>query len=251
MTRAFPTGVVEAGNALTAVAGSYLRTVTVGNWDACVTCALPVNGYMRCPQCQRHHDSGLPVADRAGFLVYADKPGSQAYRTMFGYKEERLRASFEPIVRGLLTVGLRAHFACAMKLSGSASRGWAVVPSTKGRDVFARLVHALARDVDSEVSVRFTGAAPGRELHPAAWEIPVERPLPEHVVVIDDSWVTGASSQSLAIALHDAGVAHVSILSVARVLSPEWTPNPPFIRTVLPGLAYDWRTCPWTRGECP
>jgi hypothetical protein len=75
--------------------------------------------------------------------------------------------------------------------------------------------------------------------------------LPEHVVVIEDAWVSGASAQSLALTLKQAGVAQVSILSVARVLSPKWDPNKPFLKDVLPALPYDWRICPWTRATCP
>lgn len=251
MTRQFAEGVAEAGDALTTIAGSYLHTVTSGGWDACEVCALPVDGFPRCPPCQSHFRSGLPLADRAGFLIYADKPASQAYRTMFGYKEGRLRTTFEPIVRALLTLGLRAHFACADTLAGTSRSGWAVVPSTKGRTVLVELVHGLARTLDSEVPVRPSGTAPERDLNPAAWKISGGTSLSEHVVVIDDSWVTGASSQSLAVALKQAGVAQVSIFTVARVLSPDWSQNPLFIKNVLPGLPYDWRTCPWTRGECP
>ncbi len=75
--------------------------------------------------------------------------------------------------------------------------------------------------------------------------------LPPHVVVIDDSWVSGASAQSVAVALKQAGVEQVSILSVARVLSPHWAPNLPFLRSALPQLPYDWTICPWTLGDCP
>ena len=39
-----------------------------------------------------------------------------------------------------------------------------------------------------------------------------------HVVIVEDSWVTGANAQSAAIALHQAGADYVTILSVARLL---------------------------------
>jgi len=69
--------------------------------------------------------------------------------------------------------------------------------------------------------------------------------------VIDDAWVTGSSAQSLAVTLKQAGVAQVSILAVARVLSPAWKPNRLFVEDVLGSLSYDWKTCHWTRGDCP
>lgn len=95
------------------------------------------------------------------------------------------------------------------------------------------------------------GPRPDRVLNPTSWSIDSGVTLPGHVVVIEDAWVTGASSQSLGATLRHAGVPQVSILSVARVLSPKWTPNTAFLRDVLPSLPYDWTICPWTRTACP
>ncbi len=191
------------------------------------------------------------MADRTGFLVYADQPSSQTYRMMCGYKEDRTRATFEPTVQALLAVGLRGHFVCAGELAGTTDNGWAVVPSTKDRTALIDLVRGLTRSPDSEIRIGYAPPAPARELLPASWTIQGSGRLPEHVVVIDDAWVSGASSQSLAVALKAVGVAQVSILSVARVVSPHWSPNKPFLKYVLPSLSYDWKICPWTRGECP
>ncbi len=251
MTRQFPARVADVGDDLIRVAGSYLHSVTTGDWEACEVCALPLDGFSLCPQCLSHRRADLRLADRTGFLVYADEPISQTYRVMRGYKEPRTRATFEPIVQALLAVGLRGHFACANKLAGTTDSGWAVVPSTKGRTVFVDLVRSLSNSPASEVGVRLVGPRPDRTLNPSSWAIPPGSTVPAHVVVIEDAWVSGASSQSLAVTLKQAGVSQVSILSVARVLSPKWDPNKPFLRDVLPALPYDWKICPWTRTTCP
>lgn len=251
MTRQFPVRLSNVGNNLARVAGSYLHSVTAGDWSACEVCALPIEAnYTLCVQCLNHQRSGLPLADRAGFLVYADEL-SQSYRTMRGYKEPGTRATFEPIVQALLAVGLRGHFTCANKLAGTEDSGWAVVPSTKGRTVFVDLVRGLATSPTSEVRVSLVGPKPDRVLKPASWAIEPGETLPAHVVVIDDAWVSGASSQSLAVTLKQAGVSRISILSVARILSPQWGPNGPFLGNVLRSLPYDWTICPWTLGACP
>jgi len=251
VTRQFPGRVSAVGNYLTQVAGSYLHSVTAGNWNACQVCALPIDAsYTVCVQCQNHRRSGLPLADRTGFLVYADEPNSQSYRTMRGYKEPRTRAMFGPVVEALLAVGLRGHFTCANKLAAADSSGWAVVPSTTGRTTFGDLVRGLTTSPDSEVEVSLVGPRPDRHVNATSWAV-AANDLPGHVVVIDDAWVSGASSQSLAVTLKQVGVSRVSILSVARVLSPSWDPNKPFIKDVLPSLPYDWTICPWTLGECP
>lgn len=148
--RQFPDGVTKVGEDLTAIAGSYLHTVTAGARQACVTCALPVQGHTHCPQCDAHIRAGLPIADRTGYLVYADKPNSQAYRMMFHYKQ-LLRRQFEPVVRALLAVGLRAHFVCAAKLADADDSGWVVVPSTKGRSVLADCAHRKSPAVLAEI----------------------------------------------------------------------------------------------------
>lgn len=252
MSRAFPDRVSKVGDDLTRVAGSYLHSVTTGDWSACRVCALPIEPrFSLCVQCQIHHESELPVADRTGFLVYADEPASQTYRMMRGYKEPRTRIAFESIVQALLAVALRGHFRCATKLAETGNDGWSVVPSTKGRTAFVDLVRGLARSPESEIPISFTPPAPNRNLRPEAWSLPERTPLPEHVVVIDDAWVTGANSQSLAVRLKQAGAAQVSILTIARVLSPRWEPNTRFLREALPSLPYDWTICPWTRGNCP
>ncbi|WP_431837853.1 hypothetical protein [Cellulomonas sp. Y8] len=71
----------------------------------------------------------------------------------------------------------------------------------------------------------------------------------EHVIVADDSWVSGRHAQSAA-ALKFAGVRDVSILTVARVLSPGGPPNVDFIRHRL-DRPFDPRVCQWTGGACP
>ncbi|MFI5960441.1 hypothetical protein [Cryptosporangium sp. NPDC051539] len=225
--------------------------MTTGDWSACEMCALPVDDHRLCVQCLTHRRSGLPLADRAGFLVYADEPSSQTYRALRGYKEPRTNSVFEPTVRALLAIGLRAHFTCANMLAGTADSGWAVVPSTKNRTTLTDLVRGLARTPQSEVRARLVGSGPGRALKPGAWGIePGGRP-PSHVVVIDDAWVSGASSQSLAALLKQSGVGQVSILAVGRVLSPQWDPNKAFLTKVLPTIPYDWTVCPWTLAACP
>jgi len=116
--------------------------VTTGDWTACGFCALPVDGYSLCPQCLSHRRTGLPLADRAGSLVYADEPSSQTYRMMRGYKEPRTRDTFEPIVEALLAVGLRGHFTCANKLAGTNDSGWTVV--TVDGSIAAHFEHTVA-----------------------------------------------------------------------------------------------------------
>lgn len=250
MTRSFPPLVQVVGHELDAIAGSYLKSVQQGAWEACSVCALPVRGHATCPQCLNHLRTGLPLADPVGFMVYAEFE-SQTYRLMRGYKTRDATDAQTQNVQALVALGLHGHGDCAGRLAGHPVSGWAVVPSTKGRTVFADLVRRSGWLPGPEINVERIGDSPKRHLNPDSWRIASGRQAPEHIVVVDDSWATGASAQSVAVALRQSGIRHVSVLSVARILSPEWNENRPFVRSVLPGLRYRWQICPWTRGECP
>ena len=125
------------------------------------------------------------------------------------------------------------------------------MPSTRVGTALHDLVASLSQRTDAEVPVRFIGMAGSRELRPADWQIDMAEPIPEHVVLVDDSWVTGAHAQAVACALKSAGVRQVSIFTVARVLDPRWSANQEFIKMRFAGSGFDWTRCPWTGGDCP
>lgn len=244
MTRQLPPGVQEIGRALKADAGTYLHSTVRESGVTCSVCSAPVDGYARCIPCNGHAGSGLTLADRVGSLIYAVEPDSQAYRVVRNYKAALSGASLRDTMRALLALGLRGHFSCAAKLSGLATHGWAVVPSTRARTALHDLVVGLSQRGDAEVPVRFVGMAGSRELRPAEWQIDTAVPIPEHVVLVDDSWVTGAHAQAVACALKSAGIRQVSIFTVARVLDPRWSANENFIRTRLAVSGFDSLRCP-------
>lgn len=72
----------------------------------------------------------------------------------------------------------------------------------------------------------------------------------KHVLVVDDTWVSGGKSQSAAIALKDAGATAVTILCVARWLSQTYGEDH---RLMIKDVTspYDAATCPVTGGACP
>jgi phosphoribosylpyrophosphate synthetase len=72
----------------------------------------------------------------------------------------------------------------------------------------------------------------------------------KHVLVVDDTWVSGGKSQSAAIALKSAGAGAVTILCVARWLSHNYDDHH---RRMIKELTapYDPKVCPVTGGDCP
>lgn len=245
MTKRFPAEVRQVAEDLVAQAGTYLHSVEREINVTCSVCALPVAGYELCPQCRKHAQSSHPLADRVGSLIYAAEYDSQAYRLVQGYKSDKPGPNHSSLMQALLGVGLRGHQDCLMSVSATTTYGWVTVPSTQGRTALSTIVSRLSKSPGSEVKVRYRGAERTRVLRPDDWDVTTTN-LPEHILVIDDSWVSGAHSQSVAAALKSAGVEQVSIFTVARVLSPEWKPNEAF--TLPP---FDLEKCPWTDGPCP
>lgn len=245
--------VAEVAEQLRRSAGSYLQSTIRGSTDTCTVCGTPVHSsHDRCWPCKQQQDSGLPLADRVGSLVYAVKPDTQTYLLVHNYKTRHAGPSLEPTMRALLALGLRGHATCAKKLSGAQTSAWTVVPSTKKRSALHTIVSQLANPRSKEVKVNYLGSErPDREVHPELWSIEPGNDIPSHVLVIDDSWVTGSHAQGVASALKIVGVSQVSIFTVAKVLDPNWGPNQNFIKSQLSQPAFDKTRCPWTGERCP
>jgi hypothetical protein len=118
----------------------------------------------------------------------------------------------------------------------------------------ARAVHSVHDDT-TKVALHVgpgLGEAPSRAPKPDRFVVPAAyRPYitGRHVLVVDDTWVSGAKSQSAAIALKDAGAARVTILCVTRWLRYDWPDHRQLIDTL--GEPYDAMRCPVTGGDCP
>ncbi|MBW4718884.1 phosphoribosyltransferase [Saccharothrix obliqua] len=71
----------------------------------------------------------------------------------------------------------------------------------------------------------------------------------KHVLLVEDTWVTGSKAQSAAITLHDAGAAKVTILCVARWCRDDWTGHKEFLDSL--DTPYDAYVCPVAAPNCP
>lgn len=200
-----------------------------------------------CHRCRDHlRDAGISsveLADATGFIIYVlehqDKSADQALRDMYRYKLTVGRTSRQEIseegqrIRVLLYVTLRDHLADILR-SARPVDIITHVPSTSthtGRDPYA-----LGDAISSAVN-KLHGVAPHANLlvpgHRSPGSVRTVDPYrfsvvdPDvvahrHVLLVEDTWVTGASAQSAAIALHRAGAERVTILCVARMLSAQW-----------------------------
>jgi hypothetical protein len=191
----------------------------------CVTCRGPSRpGHARCFQCGLHAESapGL-LADAVVPVAYAMK-GSGLAQALWRYKSPRGGAEpAQRALRALLLVFLREHGPCVWRSAGMPPPTHvSVVPSGRGRPGRHPLAVLIAPYLARPPATLVTAgpADPGcRELDPGRFR--ATQPLPSAaVLLLDDTWTTGATVQSAAVALRAAGARYVAVVVLGRHLSP-------------------------------
>src|SRR5262249_141420 len=76
---------------------------------------------------------------------------------------------------------------------------------------------------------------------PAPAPAPVTELTGKAVLLIDDTWTTGASANSAAAALKHAGASTVAVVVIGRHLNREWHENDRRLRNI--GHPFDWDHC--------
>jgi hypothetical protein len=193
-------------------------------------------------------------------MVYALKhspsvPRDQTYVAMYGYKAPTPQPAHSLLVRSLMALGVAGHWSCVTRLAGSSLTRWAVVPGTRHAAVehpLHAMMASMFHDPSLEVPIRMrVGTTKTRALQNDHLEVVESIEPGTHVVVVDDSWVTGGSAQSVAMSLKLAGATDVSILAIARVLEPGWGPTSEFLKSSYARSDFDYTVCPWTGSGCP
>jgi predicted amidophosphoribosyltransferase len=92
----------------------------------------------------------------------------------------------------------------------------------------------------SRLLTRSGEQAGGREFNPHKFA--TTSPLSgEPILLIDDTWTTGASAQSAAAALKRAGAGPVAAIVIGRHLNREWHENDRRLRGIT--RPFDWSRC--------
>jgi hypothetical protein len=191
----------------------------------CRTCRGPApDGLARCYQCQRAlGEAGRLLADAVVPVGYA-VPGGQLADDLWRYKSSRGDAAAAMgRLRGMLAAFLAERGAEVWRAAGMAAGPSvvAVVPSGQGRPAGHPLID-LVQGCVALPPVRLTvvpGVAHGREVTPG-W-LRVDDPVAgADVLVVDDTWVSGGSAQSAAVALKLAGARHVAVVVLGRRVDP-------------------------------
>jgi hypothetical protein len=229
---------------LTALYGNFMLGPRHGP-EVCRTCFNLTQGYERCYACA-HGGAWLDVVAPISYSV----GNEQLHHVLAGYK----RLAGEPARR--FTVELAAvlwrHLAIHERCVAAAANvdRFALVTTVPSGDP-ARDEHQPLRRIVGELTgptreryerlLRRTDVPTNpRQFQPDKYA--ATRPLAgEAVLLIDDTWTTGASAQSAASALKAAGAATVAIVVIGRHLNREWHHNDRRLSRLA--RPFDWQTC--------
>jgi hypothetical protein len=210
----------------------------------CEVCRGPVRpGFARCYQCHRHALLGPALlADAVVPISYAIK-GTPFADHLWRYKSVPTPAWARASVLALLLAFLTDHGPCVWQRAGMPPPGrLAVVPTGAGRPgphPLLRLVSPYLRLPRCSLALR--PGRQGRDLDLDRFQV-LARPAGASVLLLDDTWVSGASAQSAAAALKRAGARHVAVVVLGRHVNPDDAASAP----LLAGLAaarYDPSAC--------
>ena len=233
--------------------GGFLRNTLRPSSLACEVCDAPVRDYPTCFKCGHVYQNTSLAADRVASMIYAVR-GRQSGYVMRGYKGSPRVAEHLQIVGSLLWVGL-SHRTCVSTLAGTPVTHWASVPSLPAKQQEHVLHRLIERNPYLEIPEIALAAATeitdARGFRPENFTVPDGVDSPGHVLLVDDTWVSGGHAESAAAALKRAGARQVSILNVARWLEPSNEVTAAFLPEHFDNRAYDPSICPWTGGDCP
>ncbi len=195
----------------------------------CRTCRGPTAvGLARCYQCDlARRQAGDLLADAVAPIGYAVRGGPLAV-DLGRYKSDGAGAAESGRrLQGMLAAYLRDHGESLWTLTGMTRgpKAAAVVPSERGRPGGHPLAALDYGRVLSDVPLAGLAVAPAGAAHvrgvDPGW-LRVEGPVAGvDVLVVDDTWVSGGSAQSAAVALKLAGARRVAIIVIGRHVNPD------------------------------
>ena len=229
---------------LTAVYGNFMLSPRHGP-GVCEICFNFTDGYTHCYACahgEQRLDLVVPISYSIG--------GEQLHHALASYKRRegdtarRLRAELAAVLWRFLA----AHEPCVARAANVS--GFPIVTTVPSgdaeRDATHPLRHVVAevvaptRDRHAALLARSDVACPPREFSAEKYRA-ASRLDGEPVLLIDDTWTTGASAQSAAAALKAVGAGPVAALVIGRHLNREWHENDRRIRGIT--LPFDWERC--------
>jgi predicted amidophosphoribosyltransferase len=197
----------------------------------CDRCHRPPSpGFTRCWSCaQVESQLSEPCELIVPISLYA--VGYQLHFQLRHYKDHEGEMAHDFLVRTAALLGyfLQLHEGCIATVAGG---GWDLitsVPSSIEREGEHPLVTAInmvqsLRDTYEPLLGRGTADVGHNVASDDAYE-PVRELNGERVLLIDDTFTSGARAQSAASALNKAGAVVVALVPIGRVITPGWSPQ--------------------------
>lgn len=213
--------------------------------DVCLTCFNLTDGYARCygcVHCGRWVDAMAPISYSVA--------GEQLHHALAGYKRltGEVGRRFALGLAAVLWRHLGTHERCLAQAAGTDSfTVVTTVPSSARNRERDRPLPELVGSLVGPARERYELVLRRSESPAAAHQFSVEKFEPlrdlsgESVLLIDDTWTTGANAQSAAAALKAAGAEAVAALVIGRHVNREWGQNDQHLRG-LP-QPFDWGAC--------
>jgi hypothetical protein len=213
--------------------------------DVCGTCFNFTAGYDRCYACAH----GSLVLDAVAPISYS-VAREQLHHALASYKrlDGDIARRLGAVLAAILWRFLAEHERCVARTASTS--GFDLVTTVPSSDCDRDERHPLRWVVGELVG-------PTRERHErlldrTAAEFPprtfnehrfkATRPLNNQaVLLIDDTWTTGASAQSAAAALKAAGAGPIAAVVIGRHLNREWRQNDRRLRGIE--QPFDWSKC--------
>ena len=231
-------------------AAGYLVAVPPVGDGVCDLChGAPNPGYRCCFSCaETFGQVSHPVATVVPISLY--QIGGQLHHVLRGYKDSpdyAVRAQFSLIVAALLTRFLWRHGKC---LAAAAGESWdlvTTVPSSRDRT----LPHPLDRAIQLSTWLRsqsrpVLAKGAGDVRHNQADEggyVVTQEVRGRQILLLDDTYTTGASLQSAASALAAAGARVVGAVPVGRVINPEFNAQAKSLWGRATAFPFDFERC--------
>jgi predicted amidophosphoribosyltransferase len=211
----------------------------------CRTCCTFTEGYDDCYVCARTEqwaDAVVPISySIAGEQLHHELA---SYKRLTGDVARRLTAQLAAVLWRFLDV----HEVCVAAAARASS--FDVVTTVPSGDRERDHVHPLrrivgelvgpTRDRHERLLERSHRSVAGREFSPDKY-VATRRLDGQPVLLIDDTWTTGANAQSAAAALRAADAGAVGVVVIGRHIKRDWQDNDRRLRALT--RPFDWGRC--------
>ncbi len=213
--------------------------------DVCKTCFNFTRGYERCYACA-HGEQWLDVVAPISYSVAHEQlhHALARYKRLTGEVARRLSVELAAVLWRFLD----GHERCVATAAGVNT--FELVTTVPSGDAERDEQHPLRSIVGEIVGPtrarharllrRSSAEVTAREFDPARFE-PVAELSDASVLLIDDTWTTGANAQSAAATLKRAGADKVAAVVLGRHLNREWHENDRRLRGIT--RPFDWGSC--------